>query len=183
MADFDMGYFYALHDKHEEERELSESGSGMVTSAVLIIIVSVLLSLAFRNTDLLVFVIIGAVLLMIGLNRQSRLAERKSEPLKSVNVELHHEPIQPHHYITRPSILRHKFVTPFSRQIGRHFREREHIARIIMENSGSDINAIFRIYKNEKGFYDAEHFVKAVHSLKSHGLVTVRKSISQPGTV
>ncbi len=164
MSDFDLGYYFYEHDKGVEEKELESSGASLVSTGILLVILSFFLLIIFRRTEVLLLTIGGMAVILLGKDKQSRVLQIRPtvKPPAKVNVELHHRAAEP------------RIIFP-SRQVA----EGRLISRIISQNSGSDINTIFRLYRAGGGTYDAERFVKAVHRLKKSGVVDVRKTISQ----
>ena len=184
MSDFDMGYYYFEHDKAEEENDLKTSGTMLTTSGILVLVASSVFFMFTKRTELTVLSIIGILMVTVGVQRHSKAEEVQKAHISSghsYHVELHHEPPS----ILKPSILRHALSRKFSDQVSSHTKEREKIAEIIKQNSGSRINEVYKIYKKEGGKLEPEPFVHAVHSLKNHGIVKITKihyseSLSNP---
>ncbi len=194
MGDVDIGYMYYLHDKIEEAKELSSSGSSLMSSGVFVIILSFILAYVFGKSELLALSFLGIAMFVSGMHRHSKVerlhieeeernAARKKELEKSITVEVHDESSVHRQILSGPSILRHRLAKPFSEEVSRNLKERELIAAVVRQNSGSDINSVYRIYRFEGGSCDAEHFVKALHSLKHHGFVKVSKTVSQASRI
>lgn len=194
MGDVDIGYLYYMHDKIEEAKELSSTGSSLMSSGIFVIIFSLILAYAFGKPELLALSLLGIALFVSGMHRHSKVerlhveeeernSSRKKELEKRIMVEVHDEPSVHRQILSGPSILRHRLAKPFSEEVSRHFKERGLIAAVVRQNSGSDINSVYRIYRLGGGSYDAEHFVKALHGLKHHGLVKVSKTVSQASLI
>ncbi len=170
MSDFDLGYFYYLHDKNEEAKELEATGMNLIRTSITISVFSLVLWIVFRKSEILIMLFLAALMFIIGKIRHDKLQEislHSSHLLKnSVNIEIHGDSGT-------------RFSRPFSEEVKSHVDEKEKIAGIVIRNSGSDINVIYRLYLDSGGTYDAEHFVIAVHSLKKHGLLKVTKTVSQ----
>ncbi len=168
MSDFDLGYFYYLHDKNEEAKELDERGSTLMRTAITIAVFSIVLWVVIRRQEVFILLFLAGLMFVMGKSKEARMKEisRHDSLLvkNSVNVEIHGS-----------SML----AKPFSQEVSLHIKEKEKIASIVLKNSGSDINTIYRLYLNSGGTFDAEHFVKAVHSLKKNGLLKVTKTVSQ----
>ncbi|MBI4438660.1 hypothetical protein HY640_01885 [Candidatus Woesearchaeota archaeon] len=177
MADFDLGYFYYMHDKIEEAKELEASGSNMMSLGMLLILASLSLAYIFSSVGLLVFSFFGIALFIMGVRRHSRMlrlaVDTKRGSAKTLVVS--HQPLRPAHILRSPSIIRESLSRPFSEEISLHVSEKQRISRVVRDNSGADINTVYRLYRQDRGVYEPEHFVKALHSLKKHGLVEVRK--------
>ncbi|MBI2575480.1 hypothetical protein HYV82_06370 [Candidatus Woesearchaeota archaeon] len=194
MGDVDIGYMYYLHDKIQEAKELSASGSSLMSSGIFVLILSFILAYVFGKPELLALALLGLALFVTGMHRHSKVerlhveeegrnAERKKELEKSITVEVHDETSVHRQILSGPSILRHRLVKPFSEEVSMHLKERELIAAVVRQNSGSDINSVYRIYRLGGGSYGAEHFVKALHGLKHHGFVKVSKTVSQASLI
>ncbi|MBI2142511.1 hypothetical protein HYU15_03425 [Candidatus Woesearchaeota archaeon] len=190
MGDVDVGYLYYMHDKIEEAKELSSSGNSLMSSGIFVIILSLVLAYVFGKPEFLALALLGIALFVTGMHRHSKVerlhlveegrnAARKKELEKRITVEVHDEPSVHRQILSGPSILRHRLARPFSEEVSLHLKERGLIAQVIRQNSGSDINSVYRIYRLGGGSYDSERFVKALHGLKRHGFVNVSKTVSQ----
>ncbi|MBI2133329.1 hypothetical protein HYU11_01465 [Candidatus Woesearchaeota archaeon] len=163
MSDFDLGYFYYLHDKNEESRELEESGQVFFRTAITLSVISILLWLLFRKSELLILLSVAIGLFILAKSRQAKMENigSRSIPDRPLLVELHKGDLH----------------NRFSGEISSNHSEKDKIARIILANSGSDINQVYLIYTKSGGTFEAEHFVRVVHGLKKHGL-RVTKTVS-----
>lgn len=182
-----MGYLYYLHDKMQETKKMEESGSNLMGTGILLIIISIIVAFLFGRAEFLGLAVLGILLLLTGMHKHSEMSklhvrERSEAQKKKVQIEFHHRPFNPKRIIS-PGIISHKLARGFSEDVSAHYMEREHIGKIIEENSGVDINTIYRIYRLQGGTYAPEHFVTMLHSLKRHGVVKVRKSISQTSLI
>ncbi|MBI3034482.1 hypothetical protein HYY72_04975 [Candidatus Woesearchaeota archaeon] len=184
MADFDLGYYYYLHDKIEDEKEKQAGGNSMVSLGTFFIILSVFLFIIFRASELFLLAVLGAVLIAYGLYKNSgylKAAHSVPGQSKGIDVEIHHN--EGYNLLARTSILRNKLASPFSEELSAQLREKNIITSVIKQNSGSDINSIYQSYRQQGGAYGPEHFIKTLHILKKHGIVRVRKSISQTSRI
>ena len=184
MADFDIGYYYYLHDKIEDEKENKADGNSMIGLGIFLAIMSASLFMLFRRQEFFILTVLGSIFSGYGFYKHSsyvKLPHPEPHHFKDINVEVHHDD-RPN-ILARPSILRHKLTSSFSEELSTNLNERTIITSVIKQNSGSDINSIYGIYRLQGGLYDPEHFVKTLHSLKKHGVVRVMKTRSQASRI
>ncbi len=177
MSDFDIGYAYYLHDKQIEAEDARANGTILIRTGVILILFSMSIAALARKPEALLLSGLGFAAIMMGVQRHAatkKLHEGEIKRNQRMNIELHHTPIKPHQLIAKPSILRERLARKFSESLSEHHAEKEAITEIIRQNSGSDINSVYKIYRLQGGKADPEHFVKLLHSLKRHGSVMVR---------
>ncbi len=183
MSDFDLGYFYFEHDKHQEAKELEASGISFIRSGLLLVVVSLVILLFVRRAEVLLLTVLGMVLIIVGKQKQAGMLQHEAvdeHTKRRVSIEVHSAN---QGVVFSPSALKYTISKPFSSEISLHLAERERIASIISRNSGSNINAVYAEYRNNGGIYSPEHFVKALHSMKKNGLVKVTKTVSQTSRI
>lgn len=181
----EAGLAYYYHAEYEKERKELEKKTGLnrIKQGATVIIFSAVL-LPF-NLLLFFFILgIGVLLFFIGLITHTTFEREKEKESKSKiapehNIELHHQPIQAHKLLIRPhKIVRHSLNHVRGYFDSGRFSQITLIKKIIRENTGSSIDAIYHIYKLEGGSFSHEDFAKVIHYLREHGSVRVNKVLN-----